>query len=114
LVNNELREVGLARLYRSVMLGIRYVSPCFTDRQRDPIEAGNCDHDVVKRGSQVMYGVSDDKRDAGWELLDAGSLDALLSGLEIVLDDQSCEVGVKKGLVLIEKFVDVALGPMGF
>jgi hypothetical protein len=95
------------------MLGIRYVVPCFTDWQGDPLEAGNCDYDVVERGSQIMNGVADYQRDAGWELLDADSLDALLSGLEIVLDDQSCEVG-EKGVILIEKFVDVALGPLGF
>jgi hypothetical protein len=55
LVNNELCEKGEGRLYRSVMCGLRYyVVPCLTDWQRHPVHAGNGDHDVVERGSQIM------------------------------------------------------------
>jgi hypothetical protein len=84
------------------------------DWQGHPVHAGNSDHDVVERGLQVMNGIPDDQRNAGWKLCYADDLDALLSGLEIVLDSQSCEVRIQKGSVLIDKFVDVALGSLGF
>jgi hypothetical protein len=115
LVKDERREVGEGLLYRSVMCGLRYyVVPRSADWQGHPVHAGNSDHDVVERGSQVMNGIPDDQRNAGWKLCYADDLDALLSGLEIVLDSQSCEVRIQKGSVLIDKFVDVALGPLGF
>ena len=114
-VNNEPREVGHVCLHRSVMFGLRYyVVPRFTNRQGHPIPACNCDHDVVERGSQVMNGIPDDQRDAGWELCYTHDLDALLAGLEIILDGQSCEFRIQKGAVLADKLVDVALGPLGF
>jgi hypothetical protein len=50
-------SLGMFLLYRFVMSVMRYVVPCFTDWQGDPVEAGNFDHDVVKRGSQIMYGL---------------------------------------------------------
>jgi hypothetical protein len=115
LVKDERREVGEGLLYRSVMCGLRYyVVPRSADWQGHPVHAGNSDHDVVERGSQVMNGIPDDQRNAGWKLCYADDLDALLSGLEIVLDSQSCEVRIQKGSVLIDKFVDVALGSLGF
>src|SRR5262245_19063234 len=50
LVDNERCEGGEGRLYRSVMCGLRYyVLPRFADWQADPFQAGNRDHDVVKR-----------------------------------------------------------------
>jgi hypothetical protein len=115
LVKDERREVGEGLLYRSVMCGLRYyVVPRSADWQGHPVHAGNSDHDVVERGLQVMNGIPDDQRNAGWKLCYADDLDALLSGLEIVLDSQSCEVRIQKGSVLIDKFVDVALGSLGF
>lgn len=115
LLKDERREVGEGLLYRSVMCGLRYyVVPRSADWQGHPVHAGNSDHDVVERGSQVVNGIPDDQRNAGWKLCYADDLDALLSGLEIVLDSQSCEVRIQKGSVLIDKFVDVALGPLGF
>jgi NTE family protein len=102
------------RSLRARILGLRYVVPCFADWQGNPIQPGNCDYDVVECGSQVMNGVADDQRDAGWKLCNADGLDPLLSGLKIILDDQSCEVRIKKGVVLVDKFVDVALGPLNF
>jgi len=115
LVNNERCEIGEGQLYRSVMLGLRYyVVPRFANWQGHLVIAGNRDHDVVECGSQIMNGVPDDQRDAGWELCNADDLDTLLSGLEIVLDHRSCEVRLQKGSVLAEKLTDVVLGPLGF
>jgi hypothetical protein len=39
-----------------------------------------------------------------WALCYADDLDTLCSGLEIILDDQSCEVRIQKGAVLAYKF----------
>lgn len=113
-VENELRELGHSRLYRSVMSGRYYLVPRFGRGQRHPFLAGYCDHDVIECGSQVMNDISDNERDTGWELCHGDSLDALLSGLGIVLNRQSCEVRIQKGAALTEKFVDVVLGPLGF
>jgi len=114
-VHNERREVGNGLFYRSIMCGLRYyIVPRFADWQGHPVYAGNGDYDVVECGSQIMNGISDNQRNAGWKLCYADDLDALLSGLEIVLDTQSCEVRIQKGAVLTDKFVDVALGPLGF
>jgi len=115
LLKDERREVGEGLLYRSVMCGLRYyVVPRSADWQGHPVHAGNSDHDVVERGSQVVNGIPDDQRNAGWKLCYADDLDALLSGLEIVLDSQSCEVRIQKGSVLIDKFVDVPLAHWAF
>ena len=115
LVNDECREIGEGRLYRSVMCGLRYyIVPRFANWQGHPIQAGNSDHDVIERGSQIMNGVSDYERNAGWELRYAEDLDAFLSGLEIILDGKRCEIRIQKGAVLFDKLVDVALGPLGF
>jgi hypothetical protein len=115
LVNDERREVRDGVFYRSVMCGLQYyVVPRFAHRQGHPVNAGNCDHDVVERGSQVMNRISDNQRDAGWKLCNADDLDALCAGVEIILNGQSCEVRIQKGAVLFDKLVDVALGPLGF
>jgi hypothetical protein len=111
-VNNKLREAGVGRLYSSVMLGLRYVVQCFADWQGNPIQPGNCDHDVVECGSQVMNGVADDQRDAGRKLCNADRLDALLSGLKIILDDQSCEVRIKKGCSAVARVVASQIPPL--
>jgi hypothetical protein len=97
------------------MFGLQdYVVPQFADWQSHTLLAGKGNHDVVECGSQVMNGIPDDERDVGWKVCNANGLDTLLSGLEIILDDQSCEVRVRKGAILVDKFVDVALGPLGF
>jgi hypothetical protein len=114
LIENERCQLGDGYLYRSLVLGFRYyVIPRFANWQRHLVIAGNCDHDVVERGSQVVNRIPDNQRDAGWKLCDSSRLDALLSGLEIILNDQGCEVRVQEGAVLSEKLADAALGPLG-
>jgi hypothetical protein len=82
-VNDERGEVGEFRLYRSVMLGLRYyVVPRSADWQGHPFYAGNSDHDVIERGSQIVNGVPDYQRNAGRELCYADNLGALCSGLK--------------------------------
>jgi hypothetical protein len=94
-VDNERCEGGEGRFYRSVAWALRYyVVPRFAEWQGDPVHAGNGDDDVVESGSQIVNGIPDYQRNAGWELCSGDDLDTLCSGLEIILDDQSCEVRI--------------------